>query len=263
MTAIKDTISPAEIVKLYPATEGKLHYYAVTESTNTKAKELAREGCAHGTVLIADCQTGGRGRMGRRFHSAPHSGIYMSIILKPKASLPDILSVTAMAAVSVAEAAEAVGSAPLRIKWVNDVYKNEKKVCGILTEGVFAPDGKSLSHLVLGIGVNVYLPFGGFPPDVASIADAVFSAPCVGLRSRFAAEILKRVDFYAEHLEEKLFLDAYRARDMLFGRKVEVIRGLANFPATVCGIGDDFSLKIRLEDGTTTTLTSGEVSIRF
>lgn len=252
-----------EILHHMPSLAGKLHVYETLESTNITAKAMAEKGAVSGTVIIAERQTGGRGRLGRRFHSAHGSGIYMSMILRPSQIGTDVLPITAMAAVCVAEAAEALGSAPLSIKWVNDVYKNGKKVCGILTEGVFSPDKQQIPHIILGIGVNVYTPEGGFHSEIESIADSIFSTCQAGLRSQLIAEILKRVDTYLAQLDTKPFLSAYRARDMLSGRNVQVFRGAESYPATVVGIGDDFSLHVCTADGTPIALTSGEVSIRF
>lgn len=256
-------ISRAEICKVYPMDAEKLYVYDTLPSTNTTLREMAKEGAKEGTVLIASSQTGGRGRMGRRFFSPGESGIYMSVLFCPHLKGTDALSVTTMAAVAVAEAIEAVIGESVQIKWVNDIYYQTKKVCGILAEGAAISGEETHDYIVLGIGINVTMPEGGFPSEIAEIAGALFRGEPRCSRERLIGEILKRIFSYYENLAEKSFLEGYRARDFLTGKTVQIVRGTENFFATVCGIHDDFSLDIRLANGERQALSSGEVSICF
>ncbi|MBO5929451.1 MAG: biotin--[acetyl-CoA-carboxylase] ligase, partial [Clostridia bacterium] len=143
--------------------------YALLDSTNTELCRLAREGAPEGTVIFADEQQKGRGRRGHTFFS-PLSGLYMSLLLRPQAEVSP-LHITTAAAVAVAEAIEQLTGIPAGIKWVNDIYCNGKKVCGILTEGAFFPGSAQLQYAVLGIGINVGLM--EFPEELREIATSV------------------------------------------------------------------------------------------
>ncbi|MBR6501944.1 MAG: biotin--[Clostridia bacterium] len=141
------------------------------DSTNIYAKTLASEGYKDGTVVVAREQTAGKGRLGRTFFSK-RGGLYFSVILRPYKSLNDTVFITTAAAVAAARAIEKVSGKKCEIKWVNDIYINNKKVCGILTEGAITPDG-SLDYAILGVGINLFAPKGGFPSNLP-LAGSVF-----------------------------------------------------------------------------------------
>ncbi len=241
-----------------------LQLYEEVDSTNTLAREQATAGAPEGTVILASAQRQGRGRMGRQFFSPKGSGLYMSIILRPStAVLP--LYITTAAAVAVAEAIEEVAGISASIKWVNDVYCREKKVCGILTEGAIA---ENLQYAVLGIGINVLSPIGGFPPEIESRAGAVFgekTPPTAHPREELAAAIIARFWGYYEALSAKAFLPSYRKRDLLKGRIVQVldVNGTVIEEVTAQGITDTFELLVTDRHGKTKALSSGEVSLRL
>ncbi|MBQ9861478.1 MAG: biotin--[Clostridia bacterium] len=242
----------------------RLQVYGEVDSTNTLAREQAAAGAPEGTVILADTQRQGRGRMGRQFFSPKGSGLYMSIILRPNAAATP-LYVTTAAAVAVAEAIEEVAGVPSSIKWVNDVYCRGKKVCGILTEGAIADN---LQYAVLGIGINVFPPIGGFPPEIESRAGAVFGEKTPSAahpREELAAAIIARFWGYYEALSAKAFLPSYRKRDLLKGRTVEVldINGTVIEEVTAQGITDDFELLVSNRNGKIKALSSGEVSLRL
>jgi BirA family biotin operon repressor/biotin-[acetyl-CoA-carboxylase] ligase len=238
----------------------RIRTLAESSSTNDDVKAAARAGEPEGLVIIADRQTAGRGRLRRAFFSPDGSGLYMSVLLKPETSPAGSALITAAAAVAVAEAIERVSGRSARIKWVNDIYLNGKKVCGILTEGAVAADGR-LQYAVLGIGVNVAPPPGGFPEGLRDIACAVFEdgAP-EGVRARLAAEILSHFHRFRA-LEERAFLPAYRERSMVLGKPIQVFLGEEAFPARAISIDDDCRLIVETERGLL-TLCAGEVSIR-
>ena len=151
--------------------EWKKTYLSEIDSTNRYLKELAATGAPEGTVVIANKQSAGRGRLGRSFFSPEEKGIYMSILLRPEIELERAVLITSMAAVAVARAVERVSTIPAQIKWVNDIFINRKKVCGILTEAGINTEKGSLDYAVLGIGVNV----GSmeFPAELKEIATSV------------------------------------------------------------------------------------------
>ncbi len=231
-----------------------------SSSTNDDVKAAARLEEPEGLVIIADHQTAGRGRLRRAFFSPDGTGLYMSMLLRPSMRAADSVLVTAAAAVVVAEAIDHVSGKNARIKWVNDIFLDGKKVCGILTEGAVGPDGR-LQYAVLGIGVNIAPPPGGFPEGLHDIACAVFDnhAP-ENARALLAAEILTRF-FRYRALEERAFLPAYRARSMVLGKPILVSLGEEKFSARALSIDDDCRLIVETDCGVL-PLCAGEVSIR-
>ena len=213
-------------------------------------------------VLIARRQTGGRGRMGRSFYSPEGSGLYISVLLRPQLAAEDAPLITTAAAVAVCRAAEALGSDRAEIKWVNDVLIRGKKVCGILTEAAAGTAPGTLDWAVLGVGINVTEPAGGFPADIAAVAGAVFPSPGRDLRARLAAEFLRQFYVIYTALPDRAFAAEYRSRSCLAGRYVDVLRGETSRRALALGVDDACRLLVRYEDGTEEALFSGEVSIR-
>ena len=174
------------------------------DSTNTLVKHLAEQGGREGMVVIAQHQTAGKGRLGRSFYSPKGTGLYLSILLRPKFSAQEALSITTAAAVAVAEAVDQVTGkegGEAKIKWVNDVYYRYRKVCGILTEASIDFETGGLHYAVLGIGVNLTPPPGGFGPDIAPVAGALFpQAPAPGTKTELAAAILSGFFRYYQEL---------------------------------------------------------------
>ena len=219
---------------------------------------------AEGLVLAAGDQTGGRGRMGRRFFSPAGSGIYMSLLLRPGRSAAESALLTPAAAVAAAESIEAVSGLPAEIKWVNDVLVAGRKVCGILTEASVDGSSGAAEHVVIGIGVNALPPPGGFPGELRDTAGAVFpdSRPA-DLRCRLAAAILDRLmELYAEP-DSAACHEAYKSRSAVLGKEVRLLSpGRDPVPALVLDIDRDYALRVRLADGTEKRILSGEVSLR-
>lgn len=231
-------------------------------STNETAKELATQGASEGTVVIAEHQTAGRGRMNRSFFSPKGTGIYMSLILRPNLLAKQSLWMTTAAATAVAEAIEAVTGKPTQIKWVNDVFCDGKKVCGILTEGAWNIENGQFAYAILGIGINVTEPENGFPDALQSIAGAVSTNTDPSFRLRLLANVLERFWTDYTHLQDRKFLPRYQAKSLLQGKSVTVLRGEQSRRAVAGEIDDDFRLFVRYANGETEWLSSGEVSIR-
>lgn len=241
-----------------------LRVYKSISSTNTVLKQLAESGEAEGTVLLAEEQTAGRGRMSRSFFSPPRSGLYMSLLLRPHLSAQLSTRITACAAVAVAEAIEELTGCRAEIKWVNDVLVDGKKVCGILTEGSIDCESGLMHYAIVGIGINIRPPEGDFPAELRQIAGALPAAPDgEDLRCRLAAAVLDRLMDLYEQLPEGDCYEAYKSRSCLIGRQINILPLEGEpVPATAIDVEPDFSLRVRLADGTETCLSSGEVSVR-
>ncbi|MDD2495463.1 MAG: biotin--[acetyl-CoA-carboxylase] ligase [Tissierellia bacterium] len=242
----------------------KIEVFKTLESTNTLLKNIAAKGEDEGKVIIAEEQTSGRGRFGRTFYSPANTGIYMSILLKPNFSAQESLYVTTSAAVAVAEAIEKVSGCEAKIKWVNDIYCNDKKVCGILTEASFNIENGMLDYVVLGIGLNVINPKEDFPDDIKNIASSIFNVETYtgGLRIKLVADILNNFWYYYENIKERTFLKKYKKRSLIIGKEINVISSSRSKKAFVLDIDDECRLIVKWEDGSIEAISSGEVSIR-
>lgn len=236
--------------------------YKTIDSTNNALLELAGKGADEGTVVISGEQTKGKGRLGRSFYSPSDTGLYMSILLRPQMNAEDAIKITTAAAVAVANAVENVSGKRTDIKWVNDVYLNRKKICGILTEAAFNMECGGLDYAVLGIGINAYEPQNGFPEEIKNIAGAVFDHKQSDMRNKLAAEVLNEFFKYYSGLHDSSYYDSYRKRLMWINEKINLISGDKKTPATMLDVDRDCRLKVRLQDGTEKTISSGEISIR-
>ena len=223
------------------------------QSTNTRLRKMALAGAAEGTTLIADTQTGGRGRRGRTFAS-PEGGLYLSTLLRPTGET-DPATITCRAAVAAARAIESLCDAHIDIKWVNDLYLNGRKVAGILAEGVLSPEG-ALSAVVLGIGINVY---GALPAELDIIATTLAREGYSLTREELAAAFLNE---WERTESDPAWMAEYRRRNLVLGRDVTVLQGNTTYPATAVAITDEGHLLVRTADGER-ELSSGEVSVRL
>lgn len=243
-----------------------IEVYETISSTNTFVKELAKQGKKEGKVVISREQTGGRGRLGRTFFSPDGTGIYMSLLLRPNISLSESLFITVAAAVAVAEAIEAISEKKPKIKWVNDVFCENKKVCGILTESSLSSQTGQLNYAVLGIGINVLPPEDGFPETIKDIASSIFDAGSnisIEIQAKLIAEVLGRFWNYYKDLSSKSFLSEYKKRSLLIGKKISIIAGETVEKARALDIDDQCRLKVEMTDYTIRLLSSGDVSIRI
>lgn len=234
--------------------------FAEVTSTNDIIKAMAKDGAPEWTVAVADRQTAGRGRMGRSFMSPSGTGIYMSVLLRPTLCADLSLLITTAAATAVAKAVEKHTGKAAKIKWVNDIFLDGKKVCGILTEGQIT-QSTALDYAVLGIGVNLEPPKGGFG-ELENIAGALFNGGGYD-RDRIIFDILENFAEYYKNLADRPHLKDYVSRDMLSGKTVKVIRaGEVLCEAKVCGIDENFALVIE-RDGKKEHLATGEVSVKI
>lgn len=228
----------------------------VTSTNNILKENTAQAEC----VLIAQSQTAGKGRLGRSFFSPDDTGLYLSILLKPDFSVDKLPLLTPAAAVAACRALEKQGCSP-KIKWVNDLYINNRKVCGILTETVYSKDNQI--NVIVGIGINIYAPENGFPEDISSIAGNVFEKRQENLRNTIAADFINFfIDFYS-NIEMRTFLSDYKGKSCVTGQYINVLKAGECTPAYALNINDDCQLVVRYNDGTTEALYSGEISIRI
>ena len=181
------------------------------ESTNLTAKQMAAAGAPHGTLVVADSQTAGRGRRGRSFASPPGTGLYISMVLRSALPMQSAVLVTSAAAVAVCRAVERAAGKRLDIKWVNDLFYRGKKCCGILTEAAADVETGGVDYLVVGIGLNLLPPEGGWPEELAEIAASIFTPGEHVGRCRIAAAIADELLVLCAALPDTSFMAEYRA----------------------------------------------------
>ena len=210
-----------------------------------------------GTVFLTDYQSGGRGRQGRSFYSPKGMGIYFSIFTKPKNTSGNALIITTHAAVAVVRAVKELYEIPLSIKWVNDLFLDGKKLCGILAEGKIQT---TWEYCVMGIGLNLFTPEGGYPDEIKDIATSLFGEYKEYYddldRNRLLATILYH---YFTLLDEKEVLPEYRENNLVLGRKVSFQDGKEEKEAVVKAITKQGELLLQLDSGEEKILLSGEV----
>ena len=238
---------------------GGITVYPTLPSTNTTLHCLAKEGAAEGTVILAEEQTAGRGRLQRSFASPQGAGLYMSLLLRRPLPLPILPLLTPYAALVTAHAVEATADVKVKIKWVNDLWINEKKIAGILTEGGFTTKGE-VDFAVVGIGVNL-LP-NALPAQLAPIAAAIGDFATPPKREVLAAAIIRSFFDELPTLTDKSFLEEYRSRSLVLGRRVTATVGSAVLTGIASSVRDDGALLLKTSEGEV-ALSAGEVSIKM
>ena len=265
LSSESDRLSP-EGIRPYLATpyrNTELVVYQLIDSTNNAAKRLALEGAAHGTAVLAEQQSGGKGRRGRSFYSPPGTGLYLTVILKPARNIQQSMLVTAAAAVAVTRALHRLGGIDSQIKWVNDVYLNGRKICGILAEAVTNLEDGAIEYVVVGIGVNLVSPSKGYPEELRSKITSVQAETGIRLsRNQLAGEIISQLLELTAQNDGSGFLEEYRARSCVLGRAVNIFSPAGESHGTALDITPEGHLVVRLNDGSITTLSSGEITIR-
>ncbi|MBR0484778.1 MAG: biotin--[Oscillospiraceae bacterium] len=253
---IPDIYNQSYMQMLLNGTRWKVQHYAELDSTNRLAKDLASQGAPDGTVVTADVQTAGRGRMGKSFHS-PTGGLYMSAIIHPDLQLSAMMSITACTASAVHEALKKFG-VRTKIKWVNDLFLNQKKICGILSEGSFNAEMLKMDYLVIGIGINLH-PDPHLPEELKPIVTDIETETGIHInKCELTAEILKQMRKYFLEIFDRTYLEIYTENSCTLGHRVRTDTGTE-------GIAESFTeeagLRIRLDDGTELILTTGSAQI--
>ncbi len=258
-------------------------------STNTKAISIATKANSApitqdatdniakkptATVVIAEKQTAGKGRLGRSFYSPKDTGIYMSIIIKPQLNVEKSLLITTAASLAVAQAIKDVCRLNAQIKWVNDIYIDDKKVCGILTEAVTDFESGQISSLIVGIGINC-VANENFDTSAADLFDEKLSNK-IGYLNADNLERNKLIASVIDHLldivdmlknDDASFMDDYKSRSMIIGRDIYVYPSPNTSPnkkisAKAIDIDSLGGLVVEYDNGEVETLSTGEVSIR-
>lgn len=261
-------MTKAEILSFLPAAcpwRSSVLWYDSIDSTNTAAKALAAGGASHGTVLIADRQTGGRGSRGRSFHSPAGSGVYMSVILRPDCAPDALMHLTSAVAVAMCDAVEAACGFRPGIKWINDLVCGGRKLAGILTElGLHASGG--VDYAVVGIGMNCCQRPEDFPEDIRSMAGSLSSVSGREVdRNRVAAAMVEALWQMDTRLmaEKERILSQYRRDCVTIGQQVSVVSagGTVRHGRAV-DLDPDGALVVEFAPGQVETVCAGEVSVR-
>lgn len=248
-----------EGIRLYLKSYVDLTVFHETDSTNKRCIALSINESDNIICVIADKQTAGRGRRGKSFYSPLGTGIYLSILMKPNFDISKSVLITVAASVAVSKAIEKVCGIAPQIKWVNDLFIDGKKICGILTEAVTDFESGRISSIVTGIGVNCSTT--KFPEELKDIAGCI---PGDFSRNELAACIIDEFLAIADHIEDRTFMDYYREHSIIIGQDINILRiGKEPEPAHAVGIDDNGGLMVRYDDGTEEVITSGEVSIRI
>ena len=239
--------------------QNQIIWFDSIDSTNTQAKLLASQGAAHGTVVIAGHQTGGRGRMGRSFLSPAGMGVYMSVILRPNCRPDELMHLTCATAVAICDAVEvAVGFRP-GIKWTNDLVYHGKKLAGILTELSLNSKSGLVEYAIIGVGINCCQTEADFPPDLpfaGSLAMFAQTDPC-----RVAAAMIAAL-IEMDLKQKEAILQRYRNDCITLGKDISLVRGDTVRHGHAVDIDSEGALLVRFADGSTEAVSSGEVSIR-
>jgi len=238
-----------------------IHHFASVESTNTLARTMAEKGAGHGTVIHADQQTGGRGRAGRTFFS-PAGGLYVSIILEPELEDQDLSLVTLAAGVGLCRAIQTIRPVDVRLKWPNDLYLQDRKLAGILTESGPMNPGSAPRFVVVGVGLNVNTDCARFPSVLRSRVISLYHHTMLVDRDKvLQASVDAIVDAVHQlELDRKGLLDAWRALDYLAGRDLEFDGPDGVLGATGIGLADDGRYRIRDRSGVEHSILAGDLN---
>ena len=230
-------------------------------STNQYLKKKGiEENLPHGSFVAAEAQTEGKGRRGRTFYSPAGSGLYLSVLMRPKRTAQESLTLTATAAAAVCRAVEEVCGVSLGIKWVNDLYLGERKVCGILTEAVTDFETGDIELVVVGIGLNLRMPAGGFPGELSEVAGAILGDDVYVDRNLLTAGI---INYLLEEAEKEGIPEAYISRNIVPGRRVRVAYGTRVRSVEAEKILPDGRLLVKNEQGEEEILPCGDVSLNL
>ncbi len=241
-----------------------IRVYKSIDSTNTECKRLALDGAEHGLTVLAEEQTAGQGRLGRSFYSPAGTGIYMSLLIRPKLNGSDSILITTAAAVAVCRGIRQVLSVKPEIKWVNDVYLGERKICGILSEAVSDCEMGRLEYVVVGIGINYRTT--DFPEELKTRAGSIGDVRNVP-RNRLVGAIINEFWEIYDGLEERTFLEEYREYSNVIGKEVRFLEKGSWQDAIALDIDSDGGLIVEYEvpgkGRIQRTLHTGEITLRL
>ena len=252
---MKELNSKAMAMHLNSINIGDIIVLDTVNSTNTYAKELAQNGAKHNTIVIANHQTAGRGRLGREFFSPSDTGLYMSIILRPDGYPLDPTAVTIAAGVAVCRTVEEICNKQPQIKWVNDIFLDGRKICGILAEA--GTNIGTIDYIIVGIGINVSTE--DFPSELDNIAGSLGRNLD---RNLIAGKLIAEFNHLQPLCGSYELIDEYKYRSLVLGKKIDFTKGGETYTGIATDINNEGNLIVTLENDKTVTLKSGEISLR-
>lgn len=234
------------------------------DSTLNYIKNLKEDEKVEGMVVISDEQTGGRGRRGRSFFSPKDSSIYLSILLKPRFSLSDINLITVICGISVVSAVKKVTGIDCDIKWVNDVFIDGRKICGILTEGILSVENGSIDSVIIGVGINVNRPEKeNVPEELKNIIGFINDyTNKTENRNKIIAEFLNEFEKRYLQLDKNILYKEYKEKMLYLNENIECYMGKEKLNGTLVDLNKDFSINVITDSGEVKNFNSGEISIR-
>lgn len=266
LTNDNDMLSGEGIRKYLTASTlgNQMKVFPVIPSTNTYLKEQKLSEMPEGYVVVANQQTEGKGRLNRRFYSPSKEGIYVSLLLKPDILATDLNFLTICTALAVCRTIDTLCGIRMEIKWVNDIFYENKKLCGISTEATISAETMSIEHVIVGIGINT----GQVSEEVREIATSIYQITGKRVnRNRMIAELLNQLEatYYDLVINQKKaeLLEQYTGRQCIINKKVNVINAKEEYVALVLGVHTDGNLLVQKQSGETIRLQSGEVSLRL
>ena len=256
-----------ELIQQHHPIDWVIQTMETTTSTNDLAKLYANQNSTTPAIFISEEQTAGRGRLGRKFVSPAKSGLYISLCLFPTVALEDLSLITCATAVACVETLEELTGKSLNIKWVNDLFYQDKKVGGILTEVISDFESQQVQALIVGIGINLIDSPQSFPEELHSIVGSIFSSKeeyneSSFNRNHFIAQFLEKWTFYYQNLSKREFISTYKEHSNVIGKFVNVFEGNQTYSAYAKDIDENGHLVVEKEDNSLHTLSYGEVSIR-
>ena len=256
-----------ELIQQHHPIDWNIQTMESTTSTNDLAKLYANQNSTTPAIFISEEQTAGRGRLGRKFVSPSKTGLYISLCLFPTIALEDLSLITCATAVACVETLEELTGKSLNIKWVNDLFYQDKKVGGILTEVISDFESQQVQALIVGIGINLIDSPQSFPEELHSIVGSIFSSKeeyndSSFNRNHFIAQFLEKWTFYYQNLSKRDFIESYKEHSNVIGKFVNIFEGNQTYSAYAKDIDENGHLIIEKEDNTLHSLSYGEVSIR-
>lgn len=262
LEAAPEHLSATGIRQLFTA-DNQIERVAVlktSESTMKDAKKAAIEDHVEATLFVAETQTAAKGRFGRPFVAKPKEGIYLSLLLNPYKKFSELPQYTVVMAVAVVKAVEKLTGKQAQIKWVNDIYLDGRKICGILSEAMSDVNTMEIAHIIIGLGFNLAIPQTDFPDELQAKATSLFpdGKPTI-TRNQLIAEIMNQFFFYLN--QPQITIDLYREHSFVLGKTVSYNRQNQTYVGTAVDINDLGELIVDLTDGSQQVLASGEISL--
>ncbi len=258
---MEDILLSTEILQYttYNLKRDNLVLLDTVNSTNLYCKQLAKTKPCHEILIVANTQTSGKGRMGRVFFSPQNTGIYMSLLLDSKCIVLSPKLLTVAAGVAVCRVLRNICKTDASIKWVNDIFVNGKKACGILAESVCSTNETTHQYIIVGIGINISTPDNIFPDEIKSIAGSVF--PNRVSRNEIIAKIFNELrDLYMKNNPDELIKE-YKSHSCVLGKEIGFTQNNKVYTGIADDINNEGNLVVRLSNNETLTLKSGEVSL--